>query len=213
MGLRVSGQTISFATVVGGEQQHWQGAFTPDQWHDFVFHILWSPDPGVGFVEMWYGGELVLPMTNVATMHSEGDTAYPNFMHVGIIRDPNNPLDEVLYVDGVREGESLEDVLPPEGGDDTGGDATGGDDSTGGGPDESGGPSDPTDDDGPSSAPEGEDGTGPGGGADESGTSSAGSSEGEAGGCGCRSGGTPGAAWWALGLLGLLRRRRGRPRS
>lgn len=47
----------------------------PGRWYDIVFHVKWSPDPKVGFVEVWVNGKHVLPLTHAATLYS-GDTVY-----------------------------------------------------------------------------------------------------------------------------------------
>jgi hypothetical protein len=40
------------------------------RWHDFVFHVKWSPDPAKGLVEMWIDGKHVLPPSHAATLYS-----------------------------------------------------------------------------------------------------------------------------------------------
>ena len=42
---------FNFATFVGGEQVHWSTTFEQGMWHDFVLHVVWSPDPSTGLVE------------------------------------------------------------------------------------------------------------------------------------------------------------------
>jgi hypothetical protein len=133
MSLRLYGDgTLSFCTFVGGEEVHWSTPFEQGMWHDFVLHVVWSPDAATGVVELWYDDELVLPATNVATMHTGGDgVARPNFLHQGVLRYEGITETEVLFFDGTMEATALEDVMPDRGattsGDD-GADTTVGDD-------------------------------------------------------------------------------------
>ncbi|MCH9688514.1 MAG: polysaccharide lyase [Deltaproteobacteria bacterium] len=209
MGLSVFGAQLQFQTGVpqGSSVQHWGTAFTPGVWHDFVFHILWSPDPAVGFVEVYYGGEVVVPTLNVATMHSSGGDSFPNFMKVGMIRSDLITETEVIYIDGVRAGTTLEDVLPDGGGATTGGaDETGGNAETGA--NTSGAVSTGAEADAGSVTPDtgGDDlppATGTGGVAADGGDT-------DSGGCGCRNEDAPAGplSWSWLGLWLLVRRRR-----
>jgi Polysaccharide lyase len=41
--------------------ERWSAPLEKDTWHEFIYHVKWSPDPDVGFIELWYDGELVLP--------------------------------------------------------------------------------------------------------------------------------------------------------
>jgi len=133
MSLRLYGDgTLSFGTFVGGEVVHWSTPFEQGMWHDFVLHVVWSPDVETGVVELWYDDELVLPATNVATMHTGGDgVARPNFLHQGVLRYEGISETEVLYVDGTMEATALADVMPEPGATTTGEggvDTTAGDD-------------------------------------------------------------------------------------
>ncbi len=212
MSMSVIGSQLQFRTAVpqGSVVDHWGTEFTAGVWHDFVFHILWSPDPAVGFVEVYYDGEVVVPTLSVATMHSNGGDSFPNFMKVGMIRSELITETEVIYIDGVRAGTTLEDVLP-----DGNGGSTSGDGETEGDPDSSGGAdTSSTLTGGPGG------GTSPGGSAtggddDPSGTGAgsagdAGAGDGDSGGCGCRSDHVPAGFGWSLLLLfgGVLRPRR-----
>lgn len=128
------GHELRFATYVPEEQVHWTSTFTPGAWHDFVLHVVWSPDPSEGLVELWHDGEQVVDPLHVATMHElQGGDAAPNFMHQGILRDDEIQQTEVLYLDGTIEATAREDVMPsdPEPtGTDGGETSSGGDDST-----------------------------------------------------------------------------------
>ena len=70
------------------------------QWIDFLIHHYWSPDPTRGFVEVYVGGDLVLPRTYLKTMENTN----PLFLSVGHYRDTNNSGTAVLFVDEVRVG-------------------------------------------------------------------------------------------------------------
>lgn len=218
MSMVVVGQQIRFQTFLPGETTHWQGAFTAGQWHDYILHVRWAPDDS-GFVELFVDGEQVVPLTNVPTMHGPGVF---NEMHTGLLRNNMVDFTEVIHVDGVRSGETMEDVMttpnPPggsEGGDSTGEPPGGSDsDETGnsdngndtGGPDGSGGNDNADSANDETSTPA--TGGGPGGSGGSSGSEQDGGGD---EGCSCRSGtGSTGAAAWLLGLvaLGAGRRRR-----
>lgn len=204
----VVGQQLQVHTFVGGDTQHWAGPFTPDAWHDYILHVRWSPDPATGLIELYADGAQVIPPTNVATMHGPG---VPNELHTGLLRNDAVEITEVIYVDGVREGATLEDVMGDDGGTTSSGDSDG---SSGGDPDDSGG--DETGGAGTSGGPGGDDGTGGGtldGTGDSGSIGSGGSaSEGDDAGCGCRSAGSGREGWaWLLWLLVpfVARRRQG----
>lgn len=216
MAFVVTGNQVQFRTYIGSETQQWAGAWTPGVWQDFILHVRWSPDPGTGFVELFADGDQVVPMTNVATMFNSGEF---NEMHAGIIRNSNITSTEVIYIDGVRAGMTMEDVM----GTDEPGTTT-----DGGGTDETG--DQPSDDSGGSESANGDDSPGTGGGTsndsdpdNDGGTTSQADGTGTAGddgsaadggdeGCGCRTN-PDSPVPWMLGLLGavaLRRRRRSR---
>jgi hypothetical protein len=126
MSFRLYGDgTLSFCTFVGGEVVHWSTPFVQGEWHDFVLHVVWSPDADAGLVELWYDDELVLPATNVATMHTDdGGTAHSTFLHQGVLRYEGITTTEVLFVDGTMEATELADVMPEPGATTTGGEGT-----------------------------------------------------------------------------------------
>ncbi len=216
-----AGNELRFCTYAGGETVHWTTTFEPGMWHDFVFHVVWSPDPTVGLVELYYDGELVLPAVSTATMFTLGDgSGTPNFIHQGMIRDETLGVNEVFYYDGMVEATALEDVMPS--GDDTsGGSATSGVDTSGGEASESltdasASGSDSATASGSASATSSASGatttagSASGGSGDETtGASGAPQDEGD-GGCGCSQRG--GAGWAGLGLLLLATRRASRRR-
>jgi hypothetical protein len=103
LAMTVQGGEIRFS---GGEQNgfriFWRGPIRRGRWHDFVAHVLWSPDPGTGLVELWHNGRRVLRPTHAATMYRRptGDPI-PNYLKVGLYRDPEIRRPQVLYHDDV----------------------------------------------------------------------------------------------------------------
>ena len=83
----------------------WRIPLVRDVWHDFVFHVKWSKNPTVGFVELYYNGKLVLPKTMLAT----GANVY---LKQGLYRNENISANGVVFHDGMVKATSLEDVLP-----------------------------------------------------------------------------------------------------
>ncbi|RKG99622.1 carbohydrate-binding protein [Corallococcus carmarthensis] len=96
---------------VGGSSGEvlWQEPLHRDQWNDFVMHVKWSPDPNVGFVELYYNGNLVVPMRNIATRYP--DTA--GYIQLGYYRDASIAQTASLYHDGFTMATTLEEVMPP----------------------------------------------------------------------------------------------------
>lgn len=89
-----------------GDVQHWSTPLVRGVWHDFVFHVRWSSDPTVGFIELTYDGQQVLPKKLVATLYP-GDTVY---LKQGLYRDSNSSLTQTAYHDGMVVGTTLQDV-------------------------------------------------------------------------------------------------------
>lgn len=108
MSFEVKGADIEYTTRVP-YKKHWsgKGKFTPEVWHDFVVHVLWSRDAMKGFIEVRYDGEIVVPKTMTPTLRDEN----PAFLHVGFMRNTST-LSETVYIDHVVEGTTLEDVTP-----------------------------------------------------------------------------------------------------
>ena len=85
----------------------WSTPLVRGQWLDFVFHVKWSADASVGFVELYVNGKLVLPKRQIATM-------YPgmlNYLKMGLYRSDTIKPDGVVYHDNWVMGRSLADVL------------------------------------------------------------------------------------------------------
>ena len=55
--------------VFGSHEGHlWRAPFVRGKWHDFIVHVKWSDDRAVGFVEVTYNGQVVLPKRTMATL-------------------------------------------------------------------------------------------------------------------------------------------------
>jgi hypothetical protein len=100
----VNGETIYLR--VNGSTVVWSTPLVRGQWQDFIFHVKWSSNPGVGFVELYRNGQLVLPKRNAATLYS-GQT---NYLKVGLYRNSTIAPVGVVYHDGWIQGRSLQDV-------------------------------------------------------------------------------------------------------
>jgi MYXO-CTERM domain-containing protein len=87
----------------------WKTALVRGQWQDFILRAKWSPDPAVGFVELWHNGQRVLSRYAHATMYP-GDGIY---LKLGLYRSDTVQPVGVVYHDGFVQGTRLEDVLPP----------------------------------------------------------------------------------------------------
>ncbi len=74
-------------------------------WYDIVFHVKWSSNASIGFVEVWVNGTKVVNLTNVPTLYN-GQTVY---LKQGYYRTAQ-PNVAVLYHDGMRQGTSYADV-------------------------------------------------------------------------------------------------------
>ncbi|HEY0093847.1 MAG TPA: polysaccharide lyase, partial [Archangium sp.] len=100
----VNGETIYLR--VNGTTVVWSTPLVRGQWQDFVFHVKWSSKSGVGFVELYLNGQLVLPKRSAATLYS-GQT---NYLKVGLYRNSTIAPVGVVYHDGWIQGRSLQDV-------------------------------------------------------------------------------------------------------
>ncbi|MFP2900481.1 polysaccharide lyase [Corallococcus sp. 4LFB] len=95
---------------VGGSSGEvlWQEPVHRDQWNDFVMHVKWSSDPNVGFIELYYNGQLVVPMRNIATRFP--DTG--GYLQLGYYRDATIPQTASIYHDGFTMATTPEEVMP-----------------------------------------------------------------------------------------------------
>ncbi|MFO0634798.1 MAG: polysaccharide lyase [Nannocystaceae bacterium] len=209
----LAGETITFSTRHPEYVQQWQAdVATARQWHRIAVHVLWSTDPALGRVDVWWDGEQVVTDAAAATL-VDGNPAFTQF---GLIRGDMDFADvPVIYIDDAVEGDSLDDVHPslePGGGDtSTGGSSDGGSATTGDGSSSGGGASGADTTAAGGSSDGGVDDTATAGtGAGSSGGESTGAADDDAsGGCGCVTARDRGG--WALLVLVTLssvRRRR-----
>jgi hypothetical protein len=76
----------------------WETPLVRGQWLNFTARIKFSSDPAVGWVELWYGGQLVLPRTPTQTLFP----GLANYFKVGLYRDAAISGTGVVFHDGVR---------------------------------------------------------------------------------------------------------------
>ncbi|MGZ3459556.1 MAG: heparin lyase I family protein [Archangium sp.] len=103
----VYGEEIRF-TLTDSETP-WRTTLERGVWQDFILHVKWSPDPAVGFVELWHNGQLVLSRYAHATMYP----GYGVYLKLGLYRSDTVQPVGVVYHDGFTQATRLEDVLPP----------------------------------------------------------------------------------------------------
>jgi hypothetical protein len=87
----------------------WRTPLVRGQWQDFIFHVKWSPNASVGFVELYHNGKLVLPKRYIATQYS----GQLNYLKVGLYRNETVAQTGIVYHDGWTMARSLQDVLSP----------------------------------------------------------------------------------------------------
>lgn len=115
----IAGEQVTFVTRYPEYTMQWQadGVATAGVWHRIACRVLWSQDPEVGELDVWFDGEQVVTGAAVATL-ADGNSA---FTQVGLLRGDLDFDDvPVIYIDDAVEGDSLEDVHPdpmPSGGD------------------------------------------------------------------------------------------------
>ncbi|RKG63922.1 carbohydrate-binding protein [Corallococcus sp. CA054B] len=86
----------------------WSTALKRGAWQEFIFHVKWSPDSSVGYVELWHNGVQVLKKTYAKTMFSGQN----NYLKLGLYRaDTIKPVG-VVYHDGMIQATKREDVFP-----------------------------------------------------------------------------------------------------
>lgn len=109
LAFEVKGEDILFTTRVP-YTRHWagKGKMTPGKWHDFSLHVLWSRDAKKGFVELWFDGEKVVPLTKTATLKDDNVA----FFQIGLFRETSE-VPETIIIDRVIEATTLADVTPP----------------------------------------------------------------------------------------------------
>lgn len=80
------------------------GAAVAETWVDWVFHIKFSTDPSVAFIEVWKDGQIVVPRfaPATATMYDEKD-----YWKFGYYRSKDVGADGTIYFDDLKVGTSL----------------------------------------------------------------------------------------------------------
>lgn len=88
------------------------GRAVTGQWVDWVFHIKFSPDPNIGYVEIWQGDKLVLPRFQPAsgTMYPNPDGEPTSYLKTGYYRDRDISTTGTIYFDNWKVGTSRNDV-------------------------------------------------------------------------------------------------------
>jgi hypothetical protein len=97
-------------TVTSDNITKWQTPAVRGQWERFVYHVKWSRDPQVGFIEVWYNGTKVVPLFKTTTVHEVNGEPVPAHAVIGHYRDAAISSDVVLYHDGYTVGSSHEAV-------------------------------------------------------------------------------------------------------
>ena len=104
--------------MVWGEQMelrangtHWAAPLRRGQWEDFVFHVKWSPDPSVGFIELWHNGQRALPRKFMLTLdRDQNGNAIPAYLKQGLYRSDDFTETGILYHDGMVAGTTARSV-------------------------------------------------------------------------------------------------------
>ncbi|MBJ6764193.1 heparin lyase I family protein [Myxococcaceae bacterium JPH2] len=103
----VNGEEILLKVGGSGGTIVWRTPLVRNAWQDFIFHVRWSPNSTVGFVELYHNGKLVLPKRAMATQYS----GMLNYLKVGLYRNDTIVPVGVVYHDGWVMGRTLQDVL------------------------------------------------------------------------------------------------------
>ena len=101
----VRGEEIRF-TVSTAQTEVWKTPLERGVWHDFILHVKFSDNENVGFVELWYDGQHVVPKTSAATRAND-------YLKLGLYRAASIEPTAVLCQDAMVRGDTLEDVMPP----------------------------------------------------------------------------------------------------
>ena len=107
----VNGQTLSLSRNPpsnSGTVAIWTTPLVRGVWHDFVMHVIWSSNPDLGFIELWYDGKKVIEGKAVQTLFP----GMVNYLKQGLYRDSSISAVGVVYHDGMIMGMTLADVAP-----------------------------------------------------------------------------------------------------
>ena len=86
----------------------WSTPLVRGVWHDFVLHVIWSSNPDLGFIELWYDGQKVIDGKPLQTLFP----GMVNYLKQGLYRDSSISAVGVVYHDGMTIGTTLADVAP-----------------------------------------------------------------------------------------------------
>jgi len=107
----VNGQTLSLdrnPPSNSGTVALWTTPLVRGVWHDFVMHVVWSSNPDLGFIELWYDGQKAIDGKAVQTLFP----GQVNYLKQGLYRDASISAVGVVYHDGMTVGTTLADVAP-----------------------------------------------------------------------------------------------------
>jgi len=88
----------------------WKAPVNKGQYDNFVMHVKWSSDPTIGFIELWYNGQLVVEKFYTSTIHLSGGLPVENYVAMGLYRDSAISTDVILYHDGFTVGKTFASV-------------------------------------------------------------------------------------------------------
>jgi hypothetical protein len=82
------------------------------RWQHFVLHVKWSPDPTVGFVELWWNSRHVLSKQFRPTLRTGSDgVALPTYWKIGLYRSRAVQGTGVVYHADPRIGRNYSSVV------------------------------------------------------------------------------------------------------
>jgi hypothetical protein len=116
LSINLDGETVSLTAIATWDPANsrttkiWQAPLRRGTWSRYVIHVKWSPDPTVGFVEMWRDGKVVVPFGHRATMFVYHDKLLRNYFKVGLYRSSSIPETQWMYAEDIRIGSSYEQV-------------------------------------------------------------------------------------------------------
>ena len=84
------------------------GLAVTGQWVDWIFHIKFSPNPDIGYIEIWQDHKLVLPRFQPAsgTMYPKSHGKPLSYLKTGYYRDGDISAPGTIYFDNWRVGTS-----------------------------------------------------------------------------------------------------------
>jgi hypothetical protein len=107
-GLRLGGTRTNTGKIPGDGAL---GTIVKGAWTQLAVGLSLSPDPAVGWVEVWRDGAQALPRTAVATMDLVNGQPDPVYLKQGIYRDPAWTVPHVLYFGPTAVGTARTDVM------------------------------------------------------------------------------------------------------